>query len=51
MIDRFYRERATGSMPKAIIEPDRPLTSAEVVERICGYYGRERLEPIARQGT
>ena len=34
---------------RAIIEPDRPLTSAEVVERVCGYYGCERLDPIAQQ--
>jgi hypothetical protein len=36
---------------RAIVEPDRPLTSAEVVERVCGYYGCERLDPIAQQVT
>jgi hypothetical protein len=33
---------------RAIVEPDRPLTSAEVAERVCGYYGCERLDPIAQ---
>jgi DDE superfamily endonuclease len=34
---------------RAIVEPGRPLTSAEVVERVCGYYGCEHLDPIAQQ--
>jgi DDE superfamily endonuclease len=34
---------------RAIVEPDRPLTAAEVVERVCGDYGCERLEPISQQ--
>ena len=34
---------------RAIVEPDRPLTASEVIERVCGYYGCERLEPISQQ--
>jgi hypothetical protein len=34
---------------RAIVEPDRPLTADEVMERVCGYYGCERLDPIAQQ--
>jgi hypothetical protein len=34
---------------RAIIEPDRPLTPTEVVDRVYGYYGCERLDPIAQQ--
>jgi hypothetical protein len=34
---------------RAIVEPDRPLTSEEIIERACGYYGCERLDPIAQQ--
>jgi hypothetical protein len=34
---------------RAIIEPDRKLTAAEVVERVCGYYGCEQLERLAQQ--
>lgn len=33
---------------RAIIEPDRPLTAAEVVDRVCTYYGCEPLERIAQ---
>jgi hypothetical protein len=33
---------------RAIIEPDRPLTAPEVVERVCGYYGCEQLDRIAQ---
>jgi hypothetical protein len=36
---------------RAIVEPDRKLTAAEVVERVCGYYGCERLDPISQQHT
>ena len=34
---------------RAIIQPDRKLTAPEVVERVCGYYGCERLEPLSQQ--
>ncbi len=33
---------------RAIVEPDRKLTGFEVVERVCGYYGCERLAPISQ---
>ena len=33
---------------RAIVEPDRELTAAEVVDRVCGYYGCEQFEPIAQ---
>lgn len=33
---------------RAIIEPDRPLTAAEVVDRVCAYYGCEPLERLAQ---
>jgi hypothetical protein len=34
---------------RAIVEPDRPLTASEVVDRVCDYYGCERLDRIAQQ--
>ncbi len=34
---------------RAIVEPERKLTAAEVVGRVCEYYGCERLEPISQQ--
>ena len=34
---------------RAIIEPDRPLTAAEVIERACGYYGCEQLDRLTQQ--
>ena len=34
---------------RAIIEPDRPLTATEVIERVCAYYGCEQLDRIAQQ--
>ena len=34
---------------RAIIEPDRKLTAAEVVERVCGYYGCEQLDRLEQQ--
>ena len=34
---------------RAIIEPERTLTASEVVDRVCGYYECERLEPISQQ--
>jgi hypothetical protein len=34
---------------RAIVEPERRLTAAEVVDRVCGYYGCERLEPLKQQ--
>ena len=33
---------------RAVVEPDRPLTAAGVVERVCGYYGRERLDRLSQ---
>jgi hypothetical protein len=36
---------------RAIIEPDRPLTPSEVIERVHGYYGCERLDQIAQHHT
>jgi hypothetical protein len=34
---------------RAIVEPGRRLTAAEVVERVCGYYGCERLDRLTQQ--
>jgi hypothetical protein len=34
---------------RAIVEPDRKLTAVEVVDRVCGFYGCEQLEPLAQQ--
>jgi hypothetical protein len=34
---------------RAIVEPGRPLEAAEVVERVCGYYDCEQLDPLAQQ--
>jgi hypothetical protein len=34
---------------RAIVEPDRKLTAAEVVGRVYGYYGCELVEPISQQ--
>jgi hypothetical protein len=34
---------------RAIVEPERPLTAVEVVDRVCSYYDCERLDPIAQQ--
>jgi hypothetical protein len=31
---------------RAIHEPERPLTIAEVMERVCTYYGCEQLPPL-----
>jgi hypothetical protein len=36
---------------RAVVEPDRKLTAAETVERVCGYYGCERLDPISQHVT
>ena len=33
---------------KAIVEPDRLLTAAEVRGRVCEYYGCEQLEPLTQ---
>jgi DDE superfamily endonuclease len=33
---------------RAIIEPERKLTAAEVVDRVCGYYDCERLAPLSQ---
>ena len=34
---------------RAIVEPDRKLTAGEVVERVCGYYGCEPMDPLTQQ--
>jgi hypothetical protein len=34
---------------RAISAPDRTLTGAEVVERVCGYYGCEQSDRLAQQ--
>jgi hypothetical protein len=34
---------------RSIVEPDRKLTAAEVVERVCGYYGCEQLDRLSQQ--
>ena len=34
---------------RAIIEPERKLTAAEVVERVYGYYGCEPMDPLSHQ--
>jgi hypothetical protein len=34
---------------RAILEPDRKLTGAEVIERVCGYYGCEQLERLEQK--
>ena len=36
---------------RAIVEPGRKLTSAEVEERVCGYYGCEQLDRLTQQVT
>ena len=33
---------------RAIIEPERKLTGDEVIERVCDYYGCERLERLSQ---
>jgi transposase len=34
---------------RAIVEPERTLSAAELIERICAYYQCEQLEPITQQ--
>ncbi|QDV37662.1 hypothetical protein [Tautonia plasticadhaerens] len=34
---------------RALVEPQRKLTAAEVVERVCDYYGCEPSDPITQQ--
>ena len=34
---------------RAIVEPERKLTAAEVEERVCGYYGCEQLDRLTQQ--
>ena len=34
---------------RAITEPDRKLTGAEVIQRVCGYYGCEQLDALEQQ--
>jgi DDE superfamily endonuclease len=36
---------------RAIVEPERRLTAAEVVERVCEYYGCEQLDRHSQQVT
>jgi len=36
---------------RALVEPDRKLTMAELKERLCAYYQCELLEPLAQQVT
>lgn len=33
---------------RAIIEPDWDLTVAELVDRVCDFYGSEWLDPISQ---
>jgi len=33
---------------RAVVEPSCKLSAAVLVERLCGYYGCERLEPISQ---
>jgi transposase len=34
---------------RAILEPDRKLTAAEVRERVCGHFGCEHVEPLTQK--
>jgi hypothetical protein len=34
---------------RAILEPDRLLSDAEVIQRVCGYYGCEQLDTLEQQ--
>jgi hypothetical protein len=34
---------------RAVVEPDRKLTAEELTQRICDYYGCDRLDPIAQK--
>ena len=34
---------------RAIVATDRKLSAAEVEERVCGYYGCERLDRLSQQ--
>jgi hypothetical protein len=36
---------------RAIVEPGRKLTADETAERVCGYYGCERLDPLSQHVT
>jgi DDE superfamily endonuclease len=36
---------------RAIVEPERRLTAAEVTERVCDYYGSEKLDCLTQQVT
>jgi hypothetical protein len=36
---------------RAIIEPQRKLTAAEIEDRVCGYYGCERVARLSQQLT
>lgn len=34
---------------RAIVESERKLTAGEVVDRVCGYYGCEPIDPLTQQ--
>ena len=34
---------------RAILEPDRKLTAAEVKERVCGHFGCDQVEPLTQK--
>ena len=36
---------------RAVVEPGRKLTAAEVVERVCGYYGCDQLDRLSQQAA
>jgi len=36
---------------RAVVEPDRKLTAAEVVERVCDDYGCEQLDRLSQQAA
>jgi hypothetical protein len=34
---------------RSVVEPERKLTAAEVVERVCSYNGGEPVDPLTQQ--
>jgi hypothetical protein len=34
---------------RVTVEADRKLTATETIERVCAYFGREQLPPLAQQ--
>ncbi len=34
---------------RALVEPERVLSLEELAQRLCRYYGCERLEPLAQK--